>query len=152
MAITLLRQVLAAAAVVLYLSVWSGGLSAQDTRQMVTVAKDVYTMTGAGSIASFVVTDEGVLVFDSDIRNNDLPFIRKVTDKKVVYLFASHASGDHSTGAWHFREDKPVYIGTRDQIRAYYQSELKEFNERKAQKAPFYSQAGVRVLSSSLWC
>ena len=77
MAITLLRQVLAAAAVVLYLSVWSGGLSAQDTRQMVTVAKDVYTMTGAGSNASFVVTDEGVLVFDSDIRNNDLPFIRK---------------------------------------------------------------------------
>ena len=102
---------------------------------MVQVAKDVYTMTGAGSNASFVVTDEGVLVFDSDIRNNDLPFIRKVTDKKVVYLFASHASGDHSTGAWYFREDKPVYIGTRDQIRAYYQNELKEFNDRKAQGA-----------------
>jgi glyoxylase-like metal-dependent hydrolase (beta-lactamase superfamily II) len=98
-------------------------------------------MTGAGSNASFVVTDEGVLAFDSDIRNNDVPFIRKVTDKKVVYLFASHASGDHSTGAWYFREDKPVYIGTRDQIRAYYQNELKEFNERKAQGAPLYKPA-----------
>ena len=108
---------------------------------MVQVAKDVYTMTGAGSNASFVVTDEGVLAFDSDIRNNDVPFIRKVTDKKVVYLFASHASGDHSTGAWYFREDKPVYIGTRDQIRAYYQNELKEFNERKAQGAPLYKPA-----------
>jgi len=48
---------------------------------VVQVAKDVYTMTGAGSNASFVVTDEGVLVFDSDIRNNDLPAIRKVTVK-----------------------------------------------------------------------
>lgn len=77
---------------------------------MVPVAKDVYFMTGAGSNASFVVTDEGVLVFDTDIRNDDLPFVRKVTDKKVVYLFASHASGDHSTGAWHFRGDKPVLM------------------------------------------
>src|ERR671925_109127 len=110
-------------------------------RTMVQVAKDVYTMTGAGSNASFVVTDEGVLVFDSDIRNNDLPFIRKVTDKRVVYLFASHASGDHSSGPWYFREDKPVYIGTRDQIRAYYQNELKEFNERKAQGLPLYKGA-----------
>ena len=118
-----------------------GRASAQGTREMVAVAKDVYTMTGAGSNASFVVTDEGVLVFDSDIRNNDLPFIRKVTDKKVVYLFASHASGDHSTGAWYFRDDKPVYIGTRDQIRAYFQNELKEFEERKAQGLPLYKGA-----------
>jgi glyoxylase-like metal-dependent hydrolase (beta-lactamase superfamily II) len=110
-------------------------------RQVVQLAKDVYAMSGAGSNAGFVVTDEGVLVFDSDIRNNDLPFIRKITDKKIIYLFSSHASGDHSTGAWYFREDKPVYIGTRDQIRAYYQVELKEFNERKAQGLPLYKSA-----------
>jgi len=122
-------------------SAYTAAPVAQGTRQMIQVAKDVYTMTGAGSNASFVVTDEGVLVFDSDIRNNDLPFIRKVTDKRVVYLFASHASGDHSSGPWYFREDKPVYIGTRDQIRAYYQNELKEFNERKAQGLPLYKGA-----------
>src|SRR5688572_20440230 len=141
MAINDLKRILTATAVLLCLCVGSRGLSAQDTRQMVQVAKDVYAMTGAGSNASFVVTEEGVLVFDSDIRNNDLPFIRKVTDKKVVYLFASHASGDHSSGPWYFREDKPVYIGTRDQIRAYYQNELKEFNERKAQGLPLYKGA-----------
>lgn len=141
MAISTPRRILAVTAVLLCLTVSSRGQSAQGTRHMVTVAKDVYTMTGAGSNASFVVTDEGVLVFDSDIRNNDLPFIRTVTEKKVVYLFASHASGDHSTGAWYFREDKPVYIGTRDQIRAYYQSELKEFNDRKAQGAALYKGA-----------
>jgi hypothetical protein len=38
---------------------------------MVQVARDVYAMTGAGSNAGFVVTDEGVLAFDSDIRNDD---------------------------------------------------------------------------------
>ena len=101
-------------AMLLCFSVISGGLFAQDMRQMVQVAKDVYVMTGTGSNAGFVVTDEGVLVFDSDIRNNDLPAIRKVTNYRVVYLFVSHASGDHSTGGWYFRENKPVYIGTRD--------------------------------------
>lgn len=115
---------------------------------MVPVAKDVYTMTGAGSNASFVVTDEGVLVFDSDIRNNDLPFIRKVANGKVVYLFSSHASGDHSTGAWYFREDRPVYIATRDQIRAYFQVERKEFEERKAEGRPNYQ--GAELLAPSM--
>ena len=147
----MLNPLIVSTTVLLGLTVFPGIAAAQQPgRQMVPVAKDVYFMTGAGSNASFVVTDEGVLVFDSDIRNNDLPFIRKVTDKKVAYLFASHASGDHSTGAWYFREDKPVYIGTRDQIRAYYQSELKEFEERQAQKAPFYSQAGARLFPPSL--
>jgi glyoxylase-like metal-dependent hydrolase (beta-lactamase superfamily II) len=141
MAVNALKRILSVTAALLCLGVYSVAPSAQDTRRMVQVAKDVYTMTGAGSNASFVVTDDGVLVFDSDIRNNDLPFIRKVTDKKVMYLFASHASGDHSTGAWFFREDKPVYIGTRDQIRAYYQNELKEFEDRKAQGLPNYKGA-----------
>ena len=147
----MLNRLIVSTTVLLGLTVCPGIAAAQQPgRQMVPVAKDVYFMTGAGSNASFVVTDEGVLVFDSDIRNNDLPFIRKVTDKKVAYLFASHASGDHSTGAWYFREDKPVYIGTRDQIRAYYQSELKEFEERQAQKAPFYSEAGAKLFPPSL--
>ena len=141
MAVSALKRLFTVTLAFVCFSAYTAAPVAQGTRQMIQVAKDVYTMTGAGSNASFVVTDEGVLVFDSDIRNNDLPFIRKVTDKRVVYLFASHASGDHSSGPWYFREDKPVYIGTRDQIRAYYQNELKEFNERKAQGLPLYKGA-----------
>jgi glyoxylase-like metal-dependent hydrolase (beta-lactamase superfamily II) len=128
----------------------AGPVSGQGAREVVQVAKDVYTLTGAGSNSSFVVTDEGVLVFDSDIRNNDLPAIRKVTNKKIVYLFASHASGDHSTGAWHLREDKPVYIGTRDQIRAYFQHEAKEFEERKKQGAAGYTTPGAQLVPPSM--
>ena len=130
--------------------VYTDSVAAQGTREMVQVAKDVYAMTGAGSNAGFVVTEEGVLAFDSDIRNDDLPALRKVTDKKVVYLFASHASGDHSTGAWHFREDKPVYIGTRDQIRAYFQHEAKEFEDRRAQGLPGYTVKGAQLVPPSM--
>ena len=148
MALNALQRMLVVSVVLLCLGVSARGSFAQDTRQMVPVAKDVYTMTGAGSNASFVVTEEGVLVFDSDIRNNDLPFIRKVTNRKVMYLFASHASGDHSTGGWYFREDRPVYIGTRDQIRAYFQVERKEFEERKAQGLPLYR--GAEILPPSM--
>jgi glyoxylase-like metal-dependent hydrolase (beta-lactamase superfamily II) len=138
---TVMPRVLVLSAVLLWLAYPRESAAQMPGRQMVQVAKDVYVMTAAGSNAGFVVTDEGVLVFDSDIRNNDLPFIRKVTDKRVTYLLSSHASGDHSTGAWYFREDKPVYIATRDQIRAYYQNELKEFTERKAQGLPLYKAA-----------
>lgn len=122
----------------------------QGTREMVKVAQDVYAMTGAGSNAGFVVTNEGVVAFDSDIRNNDVPALRKVTNQKVVYLFASHASGDHSTGGWYFREDKPVYIGTRDQIRAYFQHEAKEFEDRRKQGMAGYTTPGAQLLPPSL--
>ena len=128
----------------------AGAASGQATRTMVQLAKDVYVFTGAGSNSGFVVTDEGVLVFDSDIRNNDLPAIRKVTDKRITYLFASHASGDHSTGGFYFREDKPVYIGTRDQIRAYFQHEAKEFEDRKKQGAAGYTTPGAVLVPPSM--
>ena len=150
MTVDFAKRLLTVSAILLWVCLQAGSLSAQATREMVQVAKDVYTMTGAGSNASFVATDEGVLAFDSDIRNDDLPAIRKVTNRKVVYLFASHASGDHSTGAWHFREDKPVYIGTRDQIRAYFQHELKEFTDRKAQGVPAYTRNDAQLLPPSM--
>jgi glyoxylase-like metal-dependent hydrolase (beta-lactamase superfamily II) len=147
----MVKVVVRAGAIVLALVVCAAGsLSGQATRETVQIAKDVYTLTGAGSNSSFVVTDEGVLVFDSDIRNNDLPAIRKVTNKKIIYLFASHASGDHSTGAWHLREDKPVYIGTRDQIRAYFQHEAKEFEDRKKQGAAGYTMPDAQLLPPSM--
>ena len=50
---------------------------------------------------------------------------------------------------WYFREDKPVYIGTRDQIRAYFQHEAKEFEDRKEQGPPGYTTPGA-VLASAV--
>jgi glyoxylase-like metal-dependent hydrolase (beta-lactamase superfamily II) len=87
---------------------------------------------GSGN-SSVVITDDGVLVLDFHIDNADqtLAVVRKLTDKKVRYLISSHSAGDHSSGAWHFREDKPIYIATKNQVQDLHLQEGKEFAERK---------------------
>ena len=125
---------------------WTGSALAQqggaDRNALVPhqVAEGVYLMqnpTGSGN-AGFVITSDGVLVFDADVRNADqtLAFIRKQTDKKVRYVVISHAAGDHATGVWHYREDKPTFIATRRQMRDMYMQEKQQFDERKAQGRP----------------
>ncbi|HKA34979.1 MAG TPA: MBL fold metallo-hydrolase [Candidatus Binatia bacterium] len=113
---------------------------AQVKMTMSKLADDVYFMqNSAGSSNSvFFITSDGVLVFDFDIRTADqtLAAIRKLTDKKVRYLISSHSAGDHATGAWHFREDKPVYIATKNQAKDLFMQEAKEFEERKNSKDP----------------
>jgi len=92
---------------------------------------------GSGN-STVVITDDGVLVFDFHIDNADqtLAGIRKLTDKKIKYLISSHSAGDHSSGAWHFREDKPVYIATKNQAQDLFMQEGEEFNERKKSNDP----------------
>ena len=114
--------------------------SGQDKMTMSKVTDGVYLMEntrGSGN-STFVVTDEGVLVLDFDIRTADqtLAAIRKLTDKKVKYLISSHSAGDHATGAWHFREDKPVYIATKNQVKDLFMQEGRDFEERKNSNDP----------------
>ena len=66
------------------------------------IADNVYVMqhpTGSSN-SMFVVTDEGVVVWDGDIRTADQVFaaIRRTTDKKIRYHIISHPAGDHATG------------------------------------------------------
>jgi glyoxylase-like metal-dependent hydrolase (beta-lactamase superfamily II) len=115
------------------------------------IATDVYMMQhpAGSSNSAFVVTPDGVLVFDADIRTADqtMAAIRKTTDKKVKYLVISHPSGDHATGGWHFREDKPIVIGTRKQMRDLYQQEHAEFIERRESTRPqFASYKGAQLV------
>jgi cyclase len=130
--------------------IWAGPAMAQgdagvDRMDMKKIAEDVYFLENSrgSSNAVFVVTSDGVLVFDADIRTADqvLAAIRKVTDKKVRYIVTSHSAGDHATGMWAYREDKPVYIATRKQMRDLYMQEGTGFAERKAstraQDAPY---------------
>jgi cyclase len=98
-------------------------LAAQQRPQMnmIKIADNVYTMQEAngGSNSTFIITDDGVVVFDHYMTESDqtLAAIRKLTDKKVKYLFSSHSAIDHSSGAWWFREDHPVYIASKNQLR-----------------------------------
>lgn len=100
------------------------------------IAENVWTMQHplGSSNSTFIVTQEGVFVWDADVRTADqvLAAIRRTTDKKVRYVAFSHAAGDHATGAWHFREDQPHIIGTRKQMRDLYMQEGEQFAERKA--------------------
>ena len=72
--------------------------TAQTVPQMVQrkLADNVYMMehpTGSSN-STFIVTDEGVFVWDADIRTGDqvMAAIRRTTDKKVKYLAISHPS------------------------------------------------------------
>jgi glyoxylase-like metal-dependent hydrolase (beta-lactamase superfamily II) len=117
--------------------VWllSVGAAAPVRMTPVMVTDGVYMLEhsrGSGN-STVVITNDGIVVFDFHIDNADqtLAFIRKTTDKKVRYLVTSHSAGDHASGSWHFREDKPIWIATRNQIRDLQMQEMKEFNARK---------------------
>ncbi|HEY7164778.1 MAG TPA: MBL fold metallo-hydrolase [Candidatus Binatia bacterium] len=116
------------------------GASAPVRMTMKQLAPNVYFMenpTGSSN-AAFVITDDGVFVFDFDIRTADqtLVAVRKLTDKKIRYIVSSHSAGDHATGAWHFREDKPVYIATKNQVQDLRMQEGLEFEERSKSNEP----------------
>jgi len=116
------RMAAARTALLLLLGLIPGLLAAQQPKlNMVKIADNVYTMVEAGgsSNSTFIITSDGVVVFDTFITQSDqtLAAIRKLTDKKVKYIFSSHSAADHATGAWWFREDHPIYIASKNQLR-----------------------------------
>jgi len=120
-----------------------GSLTAQTGgMELRKIADNVYVMqpTG-GSNSMFVVTDEGVVVWDSDIRTADQVFagIRRTTGKKIKYHIISHPAGDHASGGWHFREDQPVMISSRRQAKSLAEEELEEFTTRHNSNDPVYA-------------
>jgi len=109
----------------------------------VKIADNVYLMQhsrGSGN-STVVFTNDGVVVFDFAIDSADqtMAFIRKTTDKKVKYLITSHSAGDHATGSMHFRDDKPIWIATKNQIHDFQMQELKDFDERKNSNDPRFA-------------
>jgi len=123
--------------------VFTMGAAAPVRMTPVKVTDGVYMLEhsrGSGN-STIVITNEGVVVLDFHIDNADqtLAHIRKLTDKKVKYLISSHSAGDHASGAWHFREDKPIYIATKNQVHDLRMQELEEFNERKNSNDPRYA-------------
>jgi glyoxylase-like metal-dependent hydrolase (beta-lactamase superfamily II) len=126
----------------LFTLVWclSIGASALEQMRPVKIADGVYMFenTSGTSNATVVITDEGVVVFDFNILTADqvLAGLRKLTDKKVRYLISSHSALDHASGAWYFRDDKPTYIATKNQVHDLQMQELAGFNERKESNDP----------------
>jgi len=126
----------------LFMLVWclSIGASAPEQMRPLKIADGVYMFenTSGTSNATVVITDEGVVVFDFNILTADqvLAGLRKLTDKKVRYLISSHSALDHASGGWYFRDDKPTYIATKNQVHDLQMQELAGFNERKESNDP----------------
>ena len=141
MTVTLKRMAITRAALLHLLGLIPAALGAQQPKMnMVKIADDVYTMVEAGgsSNSTFIITSDGVVVFDHYITQSDqtLAAIRKLTDKKVKYLFSSHPAADHSTGAWWFREDHPVYIASKNQLRDMLGERGRIYKELQESKDP----------------
>ena len=142
------RKIFAVVTLVWFLSI---GAAAPVRMTPVKITEGVYMFEhsqGSGN-STVVITDDGVLVFDFHIDNADqtLAGIRKLTDKKVKYLISSHSAGDHASGAWHFREDKPVYIATKNQVHDFFKCR----SGRNSTSARIPTIHGTRLTKKGNW-
>lgn len=100
--------------------------------QVKQVAPDLYFFWNDGSSnAMFLVTDEGVLVVDTQQHPSDarrlLGLIRKVTDQPVKWVVVTHAHGDHYLGNPVFKAEGATIVSHRDtrgMMQKYYKDEV----------------------------
>ena len=100
--------------------------------QVKQIAPDLYFFWNDGSSnAMFWVTDEGVLVIDTQQHPADarrlLGLIRKVTDKPIKWVVVTHAHGDHFLGNPVFKAEGATIISQRDtrgMMQKYYKDEV----------------------------
>lgn len=100
--------------------------------QLKQVAPDLYFFWNDGSSnAVFMVTDEGVMVVDTQQHPADarrlLGLIRKITDRPVKWVVVTHAHGDHFLGNPVFKAEGATIVSQRDtrgMMQKYYQDEL----------------------------
>lgn len=96
---------------------------------------------GMTSNAGFVVTDKGVLVYDSlgtpVLGYRLLQAIRKVTDKPVAIVVAGHYHADHIYGLQAFREHTKAVIWAQQSSRLYIESPNAEQRLQQRREALF---------------
>jgi len=89
---------------------------------------------GNTSNAGFVVTNDGVVVFDAlgtpSLGWALLEAIRKVTDKPVRYVVLSHYHADHIYGLQAFRDHTQAVIVAKDRAREYKEQDEEIQDER----------------------
>src|SRR6266436_3841970 len=139
--------------VLLFAAVWGGQVSAQSTPESLkeyvhvlpavkaefwkidpkvgyavkNVGGGVYVMSDNGWQSAFLVTDEGVIVFDAPASfGKSIPLeVFKVTDKPIRMLIYSHAHKDHIGGSAAFKNIKDLKIVSLGTVSDF----LKEMND-----------------------
>jgi len=90
----------------------------QQGDSLIQVTEKLYMISGLGGNATFLVTQEGVLLVDAGTVKKDgraiEKHIRSVTDRPVKYLVYTHYHYDHANGACGLSDD-PVIISHRYQ-------------------------------------
>jgi glyoxylase-like metal-dependent hydrolase (beta-lactamase superfamily II) len=91
------------------------------------VGGGVYVISDNGWQSAFLVTDEGVIVFDAPASfGKGIPSaIAKVTDKPIKMLVYSHVHKDHIGGSMAFKDIKGLQIVALESVSAF----LKEMND-----------------------
>jgi glyoxylase-like metal-dependent hydrolase (beta-lactamase superfamily II) len=91
------------------------------------VGGGVYVISDNGWQSAFLVTDEGVIVFDAPASfGKGIPSaIAKVTDKPIKILVYSHVHKDHIGGSMAFKDIKGIQIVALDSVSDF----LKEMND-----------------------
>lgn len=105
----------------------------------------VYVISDNGWQSAFLVTDDGVIVFDApETFGRSIPSaIAKVTDKPIKMLIYSHIHRDHIGGSAAFRDIKGLRIVALNSVAAF----LKEQNDsnRLLPNETFDSQKTIKL-------
>ncbi len=116
------------------------------------VGGGVFVMSDNGWQSAFLVTDEGVIVFDAPASfGKSIPLeVSKVTDKPIKMLIYSHSHKDHIGGSAAFKNIKDLKIVALEGVRDF----LKEMNDpnRLVPNVTFKSEKMIELggkLSSS---
>ena len=115
---------------------------------------------GNTSNAGFVVTSDGVVVFDAlgtpSLGWTLLQEIRKVTDKKIRYVVLSHYHADHIYGLQAFKDHTDAVIIAQERSAEYKENEetageraSQRLNQRRAALSPWVSES-TRVVTPDI--
>lgn len=88
--------------------------SHSSAKNTVEIAENIYSFSqDGGYISLFVITDEGVMVFEtmnSGHAKAMVAAIKKITDKPIKYAFHSHNHWDHASGGQVFLDEGATTI------------------------------------------
>jgi len=157
--------------VLLFAAVWGGQVSAQSTPESLkeyvpvlpavkakfwkidpkvgyavkNVGGGVYVISDNGWQSAFLVTDEGVIVFDAPASfGKSIPLeVSKVTDKPIKMLVYSHSHKDHIGGSAAFKNIKDLKIVALEGVSDF----LKEMNDpnRLVPNVTFKSEKTIKL-------
>jgi cyclase len=100
--------------------------------------------------AGIVVTSEGVVVIDCDVRTVDELFatLPRLTDKPVKYVINSHHAFDHTSGNCFLAQKGAILIGSkvcRDELMRDGEHNLKRWSDRRSDVRKLLQEKGTTV-------